>query len=208
MRLGPGNHMVRSIVFAVAGLVGVGAMVTIEARTPPRPVVPAGVPLAPATIGFDGSHDTLTKADRLDLSYVGTGVPLQPILPAQFVSPAEPVLLSSPPGSQGTNRQDSNSRKLAVVLPRSRPRNPIKDVPQNLAKHMAKNETKNETKHAAQNGAKSVTKVATNSPANSSANAGKKVANTDRSKLVAEPCKPNPFGSLLKALNLSSGCQT
>ncbi len=195
--------MVRTMLVAFAGLVGVGTMVAMEARTPPRPVMPASETLAPATIGFDGSHDTLTKADRLDVSYLRTDVPLQPILPAQFVSPVESTPVGSQPAPQATNRhwRDAHSRKLAVLLPKSRPR----DVSQNLAKHV----TKNETKHTAQNRAMSIAKTATNSPpANNSANASKKVANTDRSKLVAEPCKPNPFGSLLKALNLSSGCQT
>ncbi len=193
--------MVRTMLFAFAGLIGVGTMVAMEARTPPRPVMPATGPLAPATIGFDGSHDTLTKADRLDVSYVRNDVPLQPILPAQFVSPAESMPVSSQPAPQVANRNShgSTSRKLAV-LPRPRPKMTIK----NVTKIAARNETKN----AVQNGAKGLTKTATNSLANGSANASKKIANTDRSKLVAEPCKPNPFGSLLKALNLSSGCQT
>jgi hypothetical protein len=36
------------------------------------------------------------------------------------------------------------------------------------------------------------------------------VANTSRSKPAVEvkPCRPNPFDSFLKALNLSSGCET
>jgi hypothetical protein len=194
--------MVRTVLFAFAGLVGVGTMVAMEARTPPRPVMPASEPLAPAEIGFDGSHDTLTKTDRLDASYVRNDVPLQPILPAQFVSPSESTPVSSQPAPQAANRNshDSTSKKLAVALPKPRPKNVIR----NPIKVVARNETKD----AAHDRAKSIAKARTNSAATGSVNASKKIANTDRSKLVAEPCKPNPFGSLLRALNLSSGCQT
>lgn len=202
--MGRGTIMVRTMLFAFASLVGVGTMVVMEVGTPPRAAIRASEPLAPSTIGIGGSHDTLTKADRLEVTYLRNDVPIQPILPAQLVSPVESIPVGSQPAPNLINQHghDPNSRKLAVVLPRPRPRSTTKIESKITTKITTKIATKIPTKIPT----KMATKIATNSPAKSI----KSATNTDRSKLAVEakPCQSNAFGSLLKVLNLSSGCQT
>jgi hypothetical protein len=178
--------MVRTMLFAFASLVGVGTMVAMEVGTPPRAAMRASEPPALSTVGIGASHDTLTKADRLEITYVRNDVPIQPVLPAQLIAPAESIPVRRQPATKviGRPSHDPIARKLAAALPRPRPKNVIKkdtkDTPKNIIK----------------------------SASNSTANGVKRAANSDRAKLVLEPCQPNAFGSLLKVLNLSSGCQT
>jgi hypothetical protein len=174
--------MVRTMLFAFASLVGVGTMVAMEVGTPPRGAMRASEPPALSTVGVGTSHDTLTKADRLEVTYIRNDVPIQPVLPAQLIAPAESIPARPEPAMKaiGRHSHDPIARKLAAALPRPRPKNVIK---------------------------KATTKSIINSTANST-NSIKRVTNTDRAKLVLEPCQPNALGSFLKVLNLSSGCQT
>jgi hypothetical protein len=195
--------MVRTMLFAFASLIGVGTMVVMEVETPPRAVTRAGQPLPLSTIGAGGSHDTLTKADRLDVTYLRdftylrNDVLIQPSPPDQVISPVESMPLVPQPARDvnGPHSRDPNIGKLAVVLPRPRP--------------------KNSTQHAAQSAAKMATKaavkkMATKVPTDNTAKSTKRAATTDHSKFAVEakPCQSTTFGSLLKVLNLSSGCQT
>jgi hypothetical protein len=215
--LGRGAVAVRTMLFAFASLIGVGTMVAMEARTPPRQTMPASEPQASATVGFDGSYDTLTKADRLEINYLRYDVPMQPALPAQLVLPVESIPVRWQPTALPADRIASaaDSRKPAVLVPRPRPKNGVTHVAKtnpmaktNPTKNVIKNTLPNKAKSPIKSATKSDTKNVTQSAANNPANAGKRVANTERSKLVVEPCKPNALGSFLKALNLSSGCQT
>jgi hypothetical protein len=176
--------MVRTMLFAFASLVGVGTMVAMEVGTPPRAATRASEPPVLSTVGIGASHDTLTKADRLEITYVRNDVPIQPIPPTQLPSPAESIPVRPQPATKviGRPSHDLIARKLAAALPRPRPKNVIKKDAKDTTKQIIKSAT---------NG----TDV-------------KRAANTDRAKLVLEPCQPNAFGSFLKVLNLSSGCQT
>jgi hypothetical protein len=175
--------MGRTMLFAFASLVGVGTMVAMEVGTPPRAAIRASEPPALSTVGIGASHDTLTKADRLEVTYVRNDVPIQPVLPAQLIAPAESIPARPQPATKVIDRhsRDPIARKLAAALPRPRPKNVVK-------------------KDTATN----IIKSATHSTADST----KRATNTDRAKLVLEPCHPNALGSFLKVLNLSSGCQT
>jgi outer membrane biosynthesis protein TonB len=185
---GRGTIMVRTMLFAFASLVGVGTMIAMEVGTPPRVGMRASEPPALSTVGIGASHDTLTKADRLEITYVRNDVPIQPVLPAQLIAPAETMPVRPQPATKliGRPSHDPIARKLAAALPRPRPK------PKNVMKKDTKDTPKN------------IIKSATNSTANGT----KRAANTDRAKLVLEPCHPNALGSFLKVLNLSSGCQT
>ncbi len=181
--------MVRTMLFAFASLVGVGTMIAMEAGTPPRAAMRVSEPPALSTVGIGASHDTLTKADRLEITYARNDVPIQPVLPAQLIAPAESMPVRPQPATKviGRPSHDPIARKLAEAFPRPRPKNVIKK------------DTK-DTKDTTKNIIKSAT--------NSTAHGVKRAANSDRAKLVLEPCHPNAFGSFLKVLNLSSGCQT
>jgi len=175
--------MVRTMLFAFASLVGVGTMVAMEVGTPPRAATRASEPPVLSTVGIGASHDTLTKADRLEITYVRNDVPIQTVPPAQLMFPAESIPVRPQPATKVIGRlsHDPIARKLAATLPRPTPKNVTKKEP-----------TRNIIKSAT----------------NGTANVTKRAANTDRAKLVLEPCQPNAFGSFLKVLNLSSGCQT
>ena len=119
--LGRGAVAVRTMLFAFASLIGVGTMVAMEARTPPRQTMPASEPQASATVGFDGSYDTLTKADRLEINYLRYDVPMQPALPAQLVLPVESIPVRWQPTALPADRIASaaDSRKPAVTTKHS-----------------------------------------------------------------------------------------
>jgi hypothetical protein len=174
--------MVRTMLFAFASLVGVGTIAAMEVGTPPRAAMRASEPPVLSTVGIGTSHDTLTKADRLEITYVRNDVPIQ-LPPAQLISPAESIPVKPQLATKviGRHSHDPIASKLAAALPRPRPKNVVKKDP-----------------------IKSIIKSATNSTASGT----KRTTNTDRAKLVLEPCQPNAFGSFLKVLNLSSGCQT
>jgi hypothetical protein len=190
--------MVRTMLFAFASLVGVGTMVAMEIGTPPRAAVRAAEPLITSTVGIGASHDTLTKADRLEITYLRNDVPIQPVIPDPSISPAPPIPVHSQPVPKTDRRheRDPNARKLAVALPRPRPK----------PKHVSKNVTKHVSKDIAKKTAQNKTKTATGSTANDA----KRATHADRSKLTVEvkPCQPNALGNFLKVLNLPSGCQT
>ena len=179
------------MLFAFASLIGVGTLVAMEVGTPPRAAVRASEPPVLSTVGVGASHDTLTKADRLEITYVRNDVPIQPVPSDPLMSP-ESIPVRPQPASKAIGRpsHDPIARKLAA-LPRPKPKNVIK----NITKDTTKDTTKN------------IIKSATNSTVTHT-NGTKRTTNTDRSKLVLEPCQPNALGSFLKVLNLSSGCQT
>ena len=112
-------------------------------------------------VGIDVSRDTLTKVDRLEIPYVLNEMPTRPI---SFIErmPSAATIIDSPEASKTVSRHWEAPKKVAVALPKPRPKT-------------------------------------------------KKAKQPDRSKVrteVIKPCAPNAFDSLLRALNLSSGCQT
>jgi outer membrane biosynthesis protein TonB len=147
-------------------LVGLSALVIMELETPPRTTKTASEPLVQSTVGRGESRDTLTKADRLEITYVQYEPPAQPISSVEPMTPPDvtPIIPQQAPNKVAQRRPGANEKKVVVVKPKPRPKHPE----------------------------------------------SKKAAKTDRSKATIEikSCRPNAFDGLLKALNISPGCET
>jgi len=149
---------------AVLCLIGLGAMVAINAG-PPTSTANVGASAEQTTVATGSSHDTLTKADKLEIAYVP--VPVEPVTLATQVSDEtspQPRSLTIPK-IVSRHRHDHTAKKLATASPDRR----IKIL----------------------------------EPRN-----GK---NIDRAKATVDlrPCRrPEGFAGLLRALNLSPGCDT
>ena len=102
-------------------LVGLGTLALMELEAPPRMTNPVNEPPAQATTGLRPSHDTLTKADRLEIP--PDDAPPQPLSSNELMHPPEgPVTVAQPP-SKIIEQQNANaSGKSAIMLPRPRPR--------------------------------------------------------------------------------------
>lgn len=175
--------MVRVVWLALLSLIGIGTiaatMIARGAGTPPPAAIAVEKPLAQTTVGSSSSQDTLTKADRLEITY-------REIISAQPITSLEP---SPPDGASVSSKQpaklisrhwqDPNAAKVAVVRPKPRPKNADKNIEKNTDKSTEKS-------------------------------ADKKAAKPDRPRIAvdAKPCRPNAFGSLLRALNIAPGCET
>ena len=161
-------------------LVGIGSLVAMELRTPPRVAKAVNQPLTQSTVGVVDSRDTLAKADRLEIPYFQNELPAQPISFVARMPPADstPVISKTPVVSKEAskivsgNRRDAKTKKVAFAGPKPRPKIP-------------------------------------DSKSRPKTTDTKAVANTSRSKapMDVKPCRPNAFDSFLKALNLSSGCE-
>jgi hypothetical protein len=166
-------------------LVGVGSLVAMELRTPPRVAKAVNQPLTQSTVGVGDSQDTLAKADRLEIPYFQNELPAQPISFVARMPPADstPIISKTPSISEEAskivsgNRHDAKTKKVAFVGPKLRPKIPDSKP-----------------------GPKTTDSKTTDS---------KTVANTYRSKAPMDvtPCRPNAFDRFLKALNLRSGCE-
>ena len=138
-------------------------MVAINAG-PPTFTANVGASAEQTTVATGSSHDTLTKADKLEIAYVR--VPVEPVMLATQVSDEtspQPRSLTIPK-IVSRHWHDHTAKKLAAVSPDRR----IKIVEKN----------------------------------------GK---NIDRAKATVDlrPCRrPEGFAGLLRALNLSPGCDT
>jgi hypothetical protein len=141
-------------------------MVCIKAGSP-TPAPNVGVSLEQTTIATGSSHDTLTKADKLEIAYVRVPIAAEPVMPATPVADEtspQPLSLTVPK-IVSRHWHDHNAKKLAAVSPDRR--------------------------------------IKIQQPKN-----GK---NVDRAKATVDlrPCRrPEGFAGLLRALNLSPGCDT
>lgn len=108
---------------AVLVLVGVGSLVTMELRTPPRVVGAVNQPLVTSAVGVRDSQDTLAAVDRLEIPYLRGELSTQPISSAERLPANAAALVSSHPGkSTASIRHDSKASKVASVAPRPRPK--------------------------------------------------------------------------------------
>jgi len=141
-------------------------MVGIKA-VPPTPTPNLGASAEQTTLAIGSSHDTLTKADKLEIAYVPIPVAVGPVMLATRVSDEtspQPLSLAIPK-IVSRHSHDQNAKKLAAVSP---------------DRHIKIQQPKG----------------------------GK---NVDRSKATIDlgPCRrPEGFAGLLRALNLSPGCDT
>ena len=158
---------------AILVVAGVGTLVAIELATPPRTANAVNEPVvAQPASGVRDPPDTLTKVDRLAISYFQNELSTQQMSFVERMPPANatPIIPKEAPKLVNGSRHNAKIKKLAAVhlkpKPDSKPRPKTTD--------------------------------------------SKTATNTDRSKafLDAMSCRPNAFDGLLKALNLSSGCQT
>jgi hypothetical protein len=161
-----GFDVIKTACLASLCLIGLGAMVYVNAARP-TPIPKVGASADQTPIATDPSHDTLTKADKLEIAYVLVPVAAEPVMLATQVSDEtspQPVSLTI---SKIVSRHwhDHNGKKFAAESPDRR-----------IKIQEAKN--------------------------------GKSV---DRPKATADPkpCRrPEGFVGLLRALNLSPGCDT
>ena len=107
-------------------LVGVGSLVAMELRTPPRVAKAVNQPLTQSTVGVGDSRDTLTKADRLEIPYFQNELPTQPISFVERMPPADSTPIISKEASKivSGNRHDAKTKKVAFVRPKLRPKIP------------------------------------------------------------------------------------
>jgi hypothetical protein len=107
-------------------LVGVGSLVAMELRTPPRVAKAVNQPLTQSTVGVGDSRDTLTKADRLEIPYFQNELPTQPISFVQRMPPADstPVISKEASKIVSGNRHDAKTKKVAFVRPKLRSKIP------------------------------------------------------------------------------------
>jgi hypothetical protein len=161
-----GVDVIRTVWLAVPCSIGLGAMVAINAG--PRMPTP-NVEASPeqTTVATGPSHDTLTKADKLEIAYVPLPVAVEPVMlttPVSDETSPQPQSLTIPK-IVSRHWHDHNARKLAAVSP---------DQPAKIRQQ-------------------------------------KNGKNVDRAKTTIDlrPCRrPEGFAGLLRALNLSPGCDT
>ncbi len=161
-------------------LVGVCILIAMELQTPSRVAKAVDQPLPQSTVGAGYSRDTLVKADRLEIPYFQNELTTRPI---SFVEPIP--------------QADSTSViSKAPVLSKEASKSVGGD------RHDVK------TRKVAFVGPKPRPKITDSKPRPKTTDS-KTIANTDRLKVPVEvrPCRPSAFGSFLKALNLSSGCE-
>jgi hypothetical protein len=144
-------------------LASVSTLSAMELATPPRSVKAVNEPAIQSMVGIDVfSRDTLTKIDRLEIPYVLNEVPTRPVPFIERMPSANSTTIASPEASKILGRHREEPKKMAVALPKPRPK----------------------TKEA------------------------KKTNRLKTRTEIIKPCSPNAFDTLLRALNLSSGCQT
>jgi hypothetical protein len=182
-------------------LVGLGTLAMMELEVAPRTKKPGNEPLTQVTVGPAVSRDTLTAADRFEIVRPQQHeAPVQPISPAEPISPVEPMppdrvaTIAQEPSKTIEQRKTIEHRKTieqrkrdahaAVMLPRPRP------IPRTSRPNTSRPTPIVE--------AKASPIPRTSKP------------NTSRSTPIVEAkaCRPGTFDGLLKALNLSSGCET
>ena len=105
-------------------LVGVGSLFAMERGTPPRVAKAVDQPPTQSTVGVGDSRDTL-QADRLEISYFQNELPIQPIS-FELTPPADstPVISKEAGKVVSGDRHDAETRKIAFVRPKPRPKVP------------------------------------------------------------------------------------
>jgi outer membrane biosynthesis protein TonB len=117
--------MLRMMLLGLLIPLGVGVLVAMELRTPPRSAVAVVQPLAETAVGISDSHRALAKADRLEITAATSETPAQPALVDERISPSEGITVGSsdPPRVVNRHRHDPKSKKVATAaLPKSKPK--------------------------------------------------------------------------------------
>src|ERR1700730_1636815 len=110
--------MIRTVwiaAFCLAGIGGLFASRVAASMAPTEETV-----LDPPTVRAGIAQDTLTKADRLDLTY------LNPLVETAPVPPSKPFeILQTKPSAKSTSSRrlsNRNANRIAVMLPKPRPK--------------------------------------------------------------------------------------
>ena len=105
-------------------LVGVGSLFAMERGTPLRVAKAVDQPPTQSTVGVGDSRDTL-QADRLEIPYFQNELPTQPIS-FELTPPADSTTVISKEASKvvSGDRHDAETRKIAFVRPKPRPKIP------------------------------------------------------------------------------------
>ena len=119
--------MLRMVLSGLLIPLGVGVLVAMELRTPPRAAVTVVRPLADTTvgIGISDSHGALAKADRLEITHAKSEAPTQPGLVDERISPSEATSIGSPEAPRIINRHrhDPKTKKVTTAaVPKSKPK--------------------------------------------------------------------------------------
>jgi hypothetical protein len=112
-----GFDVIRTVWLAGVCLIGLGAMVGIKAGLP-MPPLNVAASAEQTTTGVDSAHDTLSKADKLEIAYDRIPVAVEPVMLASQVSGetssqenlAVPTIVSR-------HWHDHAAKKLAAVSP-------------------------------------------------------------------------------------------
>jgi outer membrane biosynthesis protein TonB len=118
-------------------LVGLGTLAVMELQTPPRATKSIETPLAQTTLGFAASSDTLTAADRNQTPHAQQQASAQQISsPEPTAPPVQPATAAPEPAPIIEQpERAASAEKAAVVLPKPRPKQPLKQLPERQPKH-------------------------------------------------------------------------
>jgi hypothetical protein len=120
--------MIRTVWLTIACLVLLGALAVGKALTTPVAPTNSERHASETTVGTDLAQDTLTKADRLDITYVRQEIPAQSALPPtetfippvpKIVSPVETKIISRhwrEPNARTSSAAKSKRHKQAVAV--------------------------------------------------------------------------------------------
>jgi hypothetical protein len=101
-------------------LVGFCTLIAMELEAPPRIRKAVNEPLPQSTVGLSASRDTLTKADRSEISYVQYDPPAQRISSVERMPPQDPMAIIP---QEVPKIVDQHKRGAVVVmLPKPRPK--------------------------------------------------------------------------------------
>jgi hypothetical protein len=102
-------------------LVGLATLAVMELEAPPRMTEPMNEPPAQAIVGSRPSHDTLTKADRIEIPQFEA--PPQPLSSSELRRPPDQTAIVAQEASKIIEQQKrSASGKSAIMLPKPPPR--------------------------------------------------------------------------------------
>ena len=119
--------MLRMVLLGLLIPSGIGFLVAMELRTPPRSAVAVVQPLAETTVAISDSHGALAKANRLEIAAASSETPAQPSL-VDRISPSEGISIGSSESPRVINhhRHHPKSKKVAAALPKSKKETDIK----------------------------------------------------------------------------------
>ena len=120
--------MLRMVLLGFLILLGVGVLSAMELRTPPRRAVAIVQPRNDPNVDISDSHDTLAKADRLEVAAASRETPEQAVLIDEGIAPPENISIgfSEPPRPIARHRHNPKSKKVTTpARPKLEPKAPV-----------------------------------------------------------------------------------